>query len=81
MYSEGSVNVFPVSGTSSGDHRGIFVPRGRGPDSPKDPHVLPFLSAPIHHFGKTVSFVQDGHGALFVLCIREIHSTLSPAWF
>lgn len=44
--------------------------RRQGPDSDKDPRVLPFLSAPIHYFGKTVSFVQDGHGGLFVLCIR-----------
>lgn len=48
---------------------------GRGPDSDKGPHALPFLSAPIHHFRKTVSFVQDGHGGLFVLCSRKIHST------
>lgn len=46
------------------------VSMGRGPGSDKDPHVLPFLSAPIHHFGKAVSFAQDGHGGLFVLCSR-----------
>lgn len=46
---------------------------GRGPDSDKGPHVLPSLSAPIHHFRKTVSFVHDGHGGY--LCSAVGRST------